>query len=70
MNSEQCHRWLNSLRNWVEEWLVRVCHLPWVDHEQVVPEWDRWVQKKNETTGAPEFRTVHIADGPGRVWRP
>ena len=54
----------NSLRDWVEAWLKRVCHLPWVDHEQVVPEWNRWVQKKNETTGAPEFREVRTADGP------
>ena len=54
----------NSLRDWVEAWLLRVCHLPWVDHEQVVPEWNRWVQKKNETTGAPEFREVRTADGP------
>ena len=34
----------NSLRDWVEAWLKGVCHLPWVDHEQVVPEWNRWVQ--------------------------
>ena len=54
----------NSLQDCVETWLARVCNLPWVDHEQVVPEWDRWVQKKDERTGAPEFRTVHTADGP------
>ena len=55
----------NSLRDWLEEWLRRVCHLPWVDHEQHVPEWDKWVQKKNDA-GAPEFRTVHPPDGPPR----
>ena len=36
-----------------------------MDHEQHVPEWDKWVQKKNEA-GAPEFRTVHPPDGPPR----
>ena len=55
----------NSLRDWLEEWLRRVCHLPWVNHEQHVPEWDKWVQKKNDA-GAPEFRTVHPLDGPPR----
>ena len=54
----------NSLRDLLEEWLDRVCHLPWVDHEQHVTGWDKWVQKKKKTTGAFEFRTVQTADGP------
>ena len=44
--------------------MLRVCHLPWVDHEQHVLELDRWVQKKDERTGAQVFRTVETEDGP------
>ena len=48
----------NSLRDWLEEWLRRVCHLPWVDHEQHVPEWDKWVQARCPVTNVLRVRRV------------
>ena len=30
----------HSLRDWVKGWLTRVCHVPWADIEQHVPEFD------------------------------
>ena len=53
----------NSLRDWVERWLLRVGHLPSVNHEQHVPEWDEWVPAKDPVTGAPVFHSV--PDGAG-----
>ena len=40
-------------------WLVKVCHLPCVDTEQHVPEWDKWVQARDPDTRALKTRTVH-----------
>ena len=54
----------NSLRDWLKAWLLNVCHVPWADHEQHVPEWDEWVPAKDPTTGALLFRTVQTAAGP------
>ena len=48
----------NCLRNWVRSWLATVCHLPWAEIEQHVPEWDEWAQATDANTGAPLFRTV------------
>ena len=46
--------------------MVRVCNLLWVEPEQHVAEWDKWVQKKLVRTGALEFRTVNNPPGPRR----
>ena len=53
----------NRLRDWLKGWLERVCHVPWADIEQHVPEWDKWTQAKCPTTGALLFRTVRTAAG-------
>ena len=42
----------NALRDWLRDWLVTVCHVPWADTEQHVAEWDRWVRAKCPITGA------------------
>ena len=54
----------HKLRDWLKKWLVEVCHVPWADTEQVVPEWDEWVQARCSVTGAPRFRTVRGPEGP------
>ena len=38
----------NSLRDWLWKWLLDVCHVPWAQTEQHVPEWDKWVPAKDE----------------------
>ena len=51
----------NSLRDWLKAWLTRVCHVPWADIEQHVPEWDKWHQARDPETKVLKTRTVHRA---------
>ena len=44
--------------------MKRVCHAPWADHEQHVPEWDKLVQAKCPVTGRLQWKTVQTANGP------
>ena len=53
----------NNLRDWIERWLLTVCHVPSAKHEQHVPEWDEEVQATHPVTGAPLTRAV--PDGAG-----
>ena len=53
----------NALRDWLREWLVTVCHVPWADTEQHVAEWDRWVRARCPISGALRTRTVQTANG-------
>ena len=51
------------MRDWLREWLVTVCHVPWADTEQHVAEWDRWVRARCAISGALRTRTVQTANG-------
>ena len=58
----------HEFKDWLKDWLKRVCHYASAEAEQLVKEWDRLVQAKCPVSKRLQFVTDHThPDGPRQV---